>query len=275
MKPINPLLYIPMTLQIFSTGAGYPYYFNYLTFGSAKLLNFASIVLYIFLLFNLVKSKILNRKTFVFLAALFIPLTCAFLVSLKKPVYLVGRYDIISLPAYCLVIAASIVSLNTRIKRYGVIAGILLLSLYSLTPYFAAPRREDNSGIARYIAENSIDGDTIVFTGFRRASLQYYLDKISKKPELRLISFPERVAKHLGIYDAETYLSNPNALNYEALTIAEKLPKNGRAWIIDDKTAADVNRYLYAQLGNFETVPENSSRQAQVTCLKYREVPLK
>ena len=277
MAPISPLFWIPKSLEVFSVGAGLPYYFKYLGFGAITELKWLSRILFgtllvLGLLDSVTQDDDLNKR-YALIIYLFFPLFIAFLLSISiTPLYLIGRYDFVVFPAFCLLIGLGV----SKIKNYSLlilVAIILLgLSVSTLKPYYQATPRRVAAVTADYLVHHARDGEFVVFTGYRRASTQYYLEKMDGR--LNLLSFPLEVADHLGTYDEERYLEEPEKLNHDADQIIKmvgpSLSRGERLWVADSSVRA-VNIYLYQKLKNFMFIPELSQKKLKILCFKLQQ----
>lgn len=117
-------------------------------------------------------------------ASLFIPLGALWLFSLYRPVYLVGRYDIVAFPAYVLGVGFGLAKLQA-VRRMGLILvslpGLVLLVLigvklarYYDAPVSTAPWPSDRR-TAEFIDAEAKNGDVVILTGMRGATTLYYL----------------------------------------------------------------------------------------------------
>jgi len=276
MKPIPTLMKIPLSLDIFCVGAGYPHYFEYLNFGSSAFSTWVARGLFLALLYLAWTSrgrssdaeKETPRRRWV-LTYLFVPLLVAFLISLKKSVYLVGRYDFIAFPAFCILSGLGFSKLRRLIHQRIVVLVLFLLAVTALWPYYQTPPREGAKMTAEYLRRNALPNDLVVFTGYRRSSVQYYLQQFDVK--LHLLSFPLSTAKHLGIYDEESLLRNPGRLQQDARIIVAQakgsLGERGRLWIVD-YPVPEINNYLNRELRGFIKVGDLTDETKRIYCFK-------
>ncbi len=274
MAPISPLLWLPKSLEIFSIGAGFPYYFKYLGFGATTGMKWVSRILFgtllVFGLMNGGKEDDDPNKRYTLIIYLFFPLIIALLVSIStKPLYLIGRYDFVVFPAFCLIIGLGVSKIRKYLPLMLVAVILLVLSVSTLIPYYRATPRRIATVAADYLIQHAREGEFVIFTGYRRASTQYYLEKMDAR--LSLISFPLEVADHLGTYDEATYLKHPENLNHDADQIIKmvgpSLSKGERLWVADYSVPA-VNNYLYQKFENFLIVPELSQKKLKIYCFK-------
>jgi len=173
-----------------------------------------------------------ERLAVLFMGA--IPLAAAAAYSgLVRPIYLLGRYEIMVLPLFLALVAACAASL----VRGGALAGLvalwtLMLAILSLGYAGRIERRFPEEGLAGRLAPALRDGDLVVFTGLYRAAMEYYLMR-SGAP-FRAASFPPDVARHLGwFYDSLYRMDDPGL----AGAARADCPAEGRrTWVIATRT---------------------------------------
>jgi mannosyltransferase len=206
-----------------------------------------------------------SRRRHVALALLLMsaaPLAAATAYSaLVRPIYLLGRYEILVLP----ILVALVAGAATDLLRGGRLAGVITiwvlgLSALSFSYTSRVQRRFPERDMALRLAPELRDGDRVVFTGLYRAAMEYYLRRSGARFEAA--SFPPDVADHLGwFYDGLYSTDDP------ALTAAARAdcPEEGRrTWIAASGTR--TCRLLLEQLGRcarltspFQTIGPPSS----------------
>jgi mannosyltransferase len=124
-----------------------------------------------------------KRKAWLW-ASLLMPLGALWLFSLYRPVYLVGRYDIIAFPAFALAVGLGMAKLQA-VRRMGSLLASLLglvllvpigvkLARYYDAPVSTAPWPSDRQ-TAEIIDAEARNGDAVILTGMRGATILYYL----------------------------------------------------------------------------------------------------
>lgn len=125
-------------------------------------------------------------------AVVFFPLLALWSVSFAVPTYVVARYDLVALPGLVLLLALGFAKLGRRaplpaLLFFGVVAG--KLALYHTLPPFAAgsaPSREAAAELDRRVA----DGDLVLFTAYRGATVGYYLRRLGWREEAGSFATP-------------------------------------------------------------------------------------
>jgi mannosyltransferase len=172
------------------------------------------------------------------LAAVLVPLCLACAVSLvRRPVYVVARYDLIAWGAYCLLAGAVL----SRFKPPVMLAAVALwvgVAGVTVWPYLTTERPKRNYAdmgdrIAQMLTARARPGESVVFTAATRTMTQYYLRAGPER--FRLSSYPLGTDAHLGWIDGRIQ-TNPQLAAAEARRFAEWLVDNGQPpaaiWIV-------------------------------------------
>jgi hypothetical protein len=278
-----PAAAILRSLEVFGFGGAYPPYLPSL--GSLPDVRPVSIALTATLLIVAVapvatRTRRLHPEVTSLLALLtflLLPLCAAWLYSaLVQPVYLVGRYDTIVLPAFLILMG---VGLDRLLRaRWWIGAPVVVVVLWLGVTWFAAVARNttyvdtDERLAAAFIAEHAKASDPIVTTGFRRAVFAYYLDRAAH-PAM-IFSFPSEVAEHPGWYRADRLLADPASLARDGANLAKELISRAQqgqsVWILSSDPS-EVDTFLYRDLSTALTIDNVRSRQdLQVLCLRLK-----
>jgi hypothetical protein len=185
-----------------------------------------------------------------------VTITAPLLVSVWKPVYWPGRYTVIALPALTVWLALVLTARAKRVALAG-FAVVLMIAAAAmhvstrdwviensetLLAYADSDRRASEELIPRLTS-----GDTVIFTGLSRASLEYYLRRAGRSDAVNLVSYPSVNAGHLGWDDTRV---GPATLEAEAAMIVERL-RSGRppqrVWVVAGRNDG-ANRVLAARL---------------------------
>jgi 4-amino-4-deoxy-L-arabinose transferase-like glycosyltransferase len=181
---------------------------------------------------------------------LFLPLGMLWLVSFSlKPLYAVGRYDLVAFPAYPLLLGLALTKAQ-RVKRVGPIVApiaalLLLLPIGSkLVRYYQAPPSNlgwDPRATAQVLHAEVADGDVVVFTGLRGFPVLYYLSRLGYRwdaGECRNVLAGRRFGCRMyppRQPDARRILASPDALRADVQDFLRKLPPQGSAvWVISE-----------------------------------------
>jgi hypothetical protein len=114
-----------------------------------------------------------DRRAWLLVASVLVPIAGAAVISLAKPVF-VGRYLIVVLPPLALLAAWGIASIPQRLLGAGaaVLLGVMLVS--AMPSAFRDTRQQDWRSAGDWVAERSQDGDAMIARNGRRA-LAYYV----------------------------------------------------------------------------------------------------
>jgi hypothetical protein len=125
-------------------------------------------------------------------AVVFFPLLALWSVSFAVPTYVVARYDLVALPGVVLLLSLGLAKLGRRaplaaLLFFAVVAAKLAL-YYALPPFAAgsAPSREAAAAIDRHAA----DGDLVVMTAYRGATVGYYLRRLGYREQAGIFQAP-------------------------------------------------------------------------------------
>jgi hypothetical protein len=211
-----PALAILKTLECFGAGANYP---PYLRFFHVSPLRFVSYMVFALLgaiavsryrdrSLTSAPSEMRSPKLYLLLN-LFIPLALPYGFSFVKPIYLVGRNDLMAYPFFALLIGLGLMKL-ARLAWIGLPA-ISLLATYSLYKYYSIPTPAFDREAIRYIAESGSEDDLVVVTGLRLCPVEYYMRR--ENARFRVMPYPGSMRSHPGWVD---YRLTPRELMSDA-----------------------------------------------------------
>lgn len=123
-----------------------------------------------------------KRKAFL-ATLLFFPLVALWLISLRKPLYLVGRYDLVAYPAYSLLLGLGLTKFQSVSKVGSWLALCVALALFmpigtKLVLYYRIPSERISQSAVNLLDASVRDGDVVVFTGSRGLLLMYYMNRL-------------------------------------------------------------------------------------------------
>jgi 4-amino-4-deoxy-L-arabinose transferase-like glycosyltransferase len=178
-----------------------------------------------------------------------IPLVEAALYSgLVRPIYLLGRYEIMVLPAWLALAAAGAESLLRRSGARPIAAAglqtawVVGLAAVSFSYTAAVQRRFPEQEMAARLAPELRPGDRVVFTGLYRAAMEYYLRRAGAV--YTAASFPPDAGQHLGWFYDSLYDPSDPVLREAA---REACPRaGGRTWVV--ATGTNTCRLLLEEL---------------------------
>jgi len=157
------------------------------------------------------------------------PAAAALFTALARPIYLLGRYEILILPV-ALAAAGAAVTRMFRGPRLVILVTIWVLALSGLSVRYTSGvhRRFPEPIMAAVLSPNLLPGDRVVFCGLYRAAMEYHLRRAGGTFEPA--SFPPEAASHLGWYYESLYRPDAPGL----LTAAsDHCPEPGtRTWVV-------------------------------------------
>jgi uncharacterized membrane protein len=184
-----------------------------------------------------------------------VPLAALWLISLVKPIYVVGRYDLLAFPAYGLLVGLAFAKLQSVPKAGPVLVLVAAAALgtpliVKLDRYYEAAQRPypgviDAAPTAETLANFVSSGDVVVFTQLRGMPVLYYLhrlgfewvDGVCHHPQsgksFGCRMFPLETEAHPGIYDAWMAESPPASARDNILRLTRGLrePDNS-LWVV-------------------------------------------
>ena len=184
---------------------------------------------------------------------LFLPLGTLWLLSLFKPFYAVGRYDLVGFAGYPLLLGLALGKAQ-RVKTLGtvlapIMALLLLLPIGSkLFRYYQAPPFDlgpDARATAQVLDAGVANGGIVVFTHQRGLPVLYYLGRLGYRWDAgecrdprsgrrfgcRL--YPRETEQMPGVLDTRRVLASPDAVRADVEDFVRALPpQEGAAWVV-------------------------------------------
>jgi hypothetical protein len=179
---------------------------------------------------------------FLYVLALCVP----FLVSFKRPIFWAGRYDIIALPFFALLLTALLLSTPPRPRYLFQFVLAASCCLYFVTAVHRSqtsrflrtldPVPLDDRAAARQICSEAKRGDYVIYTGLSRAAVGFYLERFGCAREVNQVSYPAELEQHLGWENPKRAYSWEPALKQQGEAAAEDAYASGhRVFLLFDK----------------------------------------
>lgn len=232
--------------------------FKYLTFGSTWIyfISFLIACFYIFIGKDGFKDAFSSREITIntaLVSYLFLPLVLSVLISQFKGAYVIGRYEMIVLPAFILLAA----NLFHKIENKYVLFLIMFLIAGSAAGEVIKDRnlvfsyQSTDKTIALDIFQQLNDGDTIIATDLSFSTFYYYLSKFNKGADSKdfdLISFPKEISLHPGWKDLSKMIRGKQKYEVEAEELVTLLKeKDAAVWVLyNDEN--EINQILKESL---------------------------
>jgi 4-amino-4-deoxy-L-arabinose transferase-like glycosyltransferase len=256
-----PLLAIPLSLEVFGLGGQvdlvpiqmkqftlleFPSSLRVLGLGTLLLLGIWSAMPWGDRDFDV--PELGKRKAWLMLC-LFAPLGMLWLVSLRKPLYVVGRYDLMAFPAFALLVGLGLRKAQ-RVKTLGpVLAPFLAMMLLvpigaKLFLYYQAPLLGDARTTAHVLNAGVREGDAVVFTGQRGLPVLYYLQRlgyrwsggycdnpsITRRFACRM--FPRETERTPAVLDPSWIYKSADAVRENVQDLMKAVrPRTGELWV--------------------------------------------
>jgi hypothetical protein len=122
----------------------------------------------------------LSRRKVYLIVLLLAPLAVLWLISWVKPLYAVGRYDILTYPAFPLLLGLALQKLQRGLGWHIAalaVAAFLLPVLFKLHLYYDVAEPGEAEPMARILDADVHNGDVVVFTGLRALPVLYYMSR--------------------------------------------------------------------------------------------------
>ena len=271
---LPPPLAIPRTIELFAPGALYPMYPDFLfappIYRPVAFLLLAAVLLPAIrvALGGEGEGRRLARMGWVLL---FAPLLLLSLCSLARPVYFLGRYDLVAFPGFAILTGIGVARL--RPSSRGVVAlAALALCAWSLAPcYVPTPAARSISTVVRARLLPALRrGDVLLFTGYGMPGVRYALLRAGRDPAF--VTMPLSTAAHAGWVDRRV-LSGAWALRAQsdrAARAARAKASGARIWLLWDRhevggeeTAAALERLGYRAVSRESLVRKDPMRWSQ------------
>lgn len=204
-------------------------------------------------------------STLIFLLA---PLLIPWLYSLLvKPVYVVGRYDVMVIGFYILALAAGAASLP-RFFPTLLTAAFLVFSGFSLWPMFTRSPQMPALDRAAYITARALSTDVVYHTDIIGETLR--IEFLKTKTPLDVCAFPREIDLHPGWVNYD--LLSPERVEQEALQLVFFRAREGRRiWVVLG-TDNFTSKYLLGALQTrFQLDPVQSSPPLSIYCFVPRK----
>jgi hypothetical protein len=147
--------------------------------------------------------------------------------SQYKPIYHVGRYEIISLPPLAIFLAMVFEEIFNRKRAVKMVMVIAVTAcLYQYFYNINGEQANYRWAIKKFLQMSS-PGDVVIFTGLCRPGLTYYLRREGKIEEYKLVSFPKELERHPAWGTRRWFLKDTLKMVRDAREIKGEIEKLG------------------------------------------------
>lgn len=195
----------------------------------------------------------INVKTKIICLYFFIPLITAFVISQYLPVYVAGRYEIIVLPAFIILVSIIWSSIDSI---HLVIVFIILFGLALYTDSKdrgnILSQKSNDKNIITTILNKTENNDLIISTDLSWSTVYYYIStsKVFKEKALHTESFPEEIKSHPGWKNADTVYFKKDLYKSESLDLVKNIKANKnikQIWVFYNKDN-EINHFIISDL---------------------------
>jgi len=193
--------------------------------------------------------------------SLFFPIFSAWIVSyFMTPIYVIGRYEAVSLPFLLILIALFF----SKLSKPMIIISVLILSFLSynqvkIEAETIANYKTNDRKIAQELLKKIDNGDIVLFTDISRPPFDYYLPRQNKENKKFLtISFPKEMEEHPAAKDIKGMLKRKEKYIEESKSLIDniKTSQAKNVWVIY-AFGNPINEILLADLNkNFKLIEE-------------------
>ncbi len=238
-RAIPPALAIPRSLELFAPGALYPPYPNFRMapppWRPAPYLLVAALLIPALSAWRRAQG-IERRMAGAGLAFLAVPLGLLWGISLARPVYLLGRYDLLALPGFAILAGVGYARFAPA-ARVAVAGTAAVLAAISLAPmYRPAPAQQSISrGVVTRLLPSLEENDVLLFTGFGMPAVRYATLLRGRDPAF--LTLPASTARHAGWVDLRG-LRDPRERRADVARAAREAARRAagrRIWLIEDR----------------------------------------
>ena len=227
----------------------------------------------------------IGRRKIWLVALVCVPLLLLLSLSFVRPLYLVGRYDLVGFAAYPIVLGLGAAKLQ-RVDRFGswimLGVGMCLLGVVGtkLFLYYgtSTPSHRANARVtASYLEAKVKNGDVVVFTGLRGAPVIYYLGRLGYRWSAgRCVNgknrrafgcrmFPRETESHLGSFEPGRVWNSRDAVRSDLSEFVQDLGSRNSVWVVvgSGKNIAGViqvsrlDSFLLTELQNKGYAPQS------------------
>lgn len=187
-----------------------------------------------------------RRKAFFLMICLCCPIVIVILISLFKPIYVTGRYDMIVYPIFVLLLSAGLDKVEKRSVQAFLIIVMIISTFVCLYSYYTDFKKSNDREVAGYVNENAQPDDLLIFTYSTLPAFNYYS---GDKFKTRSLSYPESEHDWLPARALRTdniYLTDEIKKIKAKISLFQK--KGGRLWVIYGEMF--INAQLIRELKN-------------------------
>lgn len=145
------------------------------------------------------------QRTFL-LSWLALPIFVPLALSLARPMYVVGRYELTALPAFAVLSGMGLAGLKKALRVPALVLASLLF-LYTWGHMQSFPYTGREPARAAYVARIARPGDIILAEAFEYAPTYYYAGP--KRDTLKIITFPRDTKGHSAWLNYAKWLTGP------------------------------------------------------------------
>lgn len=171
--------------------------------------------------------KISNFQTKAIILYFFVPLVLAFVISQFLPIYIAGRYEIMVLPAFIILISIlwSKIDFSFLMIVFILLGGLTANTVMNDRQSILSQKSSDKT-IVTNVINKATENDLIITTDLSWSTVYYYVSRSPIQKNILLQSFPKEIESHPGWKNLGTMYSKKEFYLKEASLLAESIRMN-------------------------------------------------
>lgn len=186
---------------------------------------FADLAIFAVMILFLIYSKDRIIKTL--LSGLLAGVVFFWSVSVFKPIYVPGRYDIVLYPFFVMILTRYIFNMWQHKKKIIACALFLPLIAGTLHYHFVFYKSNDDK-VAAYIQKNAGQGDSVIACELNIAALDYYLPDMT---DASLLEYPRTFQNEKRYIDRSLFEGDEDAIEKEIEYVIKKTSGSSKVWV--------------------------------------------
>jgi 4-amino-4-deoxy-L-arabinose transferase-like glycosyltransferase len=207
-------------------------------------------------------SKAETQMNVILMLYLLVPLILALAISQFKPAYVVGRYEMVVLPAFLLLLSNLWLKIESKIWLFFLTALLLFFSFKNILIYrenIESYRSTDRTVTEKIFSEAG-NGDYLIATDLSWATAAYYSSRTKSPKKMNVVAYPREVTDHPVWTNIEKMKNEQEKYAFEADGLINEIKNNQevKQIFVLYKTDSIINEILRKKLDeNFRFIRED------------------
>lgn len=199
-----------------------------------------------------------------------VPIISAFIISQYSPIYVAGRYEIIVLPAFLILVAIwwSRINFYILIIAFAILIGTTI-NIVNMEKDNILNQKSNDKIVVTQILERAENNDLIITTDLSWAVVYYYVNKLKNQKNIPVQSFPEEIESHPGWKNMKEMLAKKETYKTEAVELVKEIKTNKKikqVWVVynsNNEIDLFIKKELEKEFGPAEMfIPELSHKNS-------------